>query len=228
MEILHLQFTRKQKFKNMKKLFIYSLLGLSILAANVKVQAQSAYETKVSYMKNDVSGYAADYNISKSELSDVAEAYFKEQLKTKSKKNKDFYMFQGINFQDIFGQEKGDLYYKVDGNKKSSKLILLVSKGYDNFVNGSSDAQVANNAKNFLNNFQKEIDKYLKSKLIEEQKELIKKAEKENKSLLEDQSRIEKKIKDMEQDLESKKKEISQKGADIEKLKARLEELQKL
>lgn len=225
--MLYLQFTRKQKFKNMKKLFIYSLLGLSILAANVKVQAQSAYETKISYMKNDVSGFAADYNISKSELSDVAEAYFKEQLKEKRKKNKDFYMYQGINFLDIFGQEKGDLYYKVEGNKKSSKLILLVSKGYDNFVNGSSDAQIANNTKNFLNNFQKEIDKYLKSKLIEEQKELIKKAEKENKSLLEDQSRIEKKIKDLERELESKKKEISQKGADIEKLKARLEELQK-
>lgn len=212
----------------MRKLSILILLSLGVLVGGKTVHAQKAYETSVKYLKNNVSGYAADFNIPKNDLAKIADEYFKGAVKGKRLKSKDYYLYRGINITEIFGQEKGDLYYKVEGNKKSSKLILLVSKGYDNFVNGSSDAQVATNTKNFLDNFQVEIDKFNKQKLINDQKELISKTEKEHKGLLQDQSKIEKKIQDLEKDLDHTKKKISDKTQEVEQQKVKLSELENI
>lgn len=212
----------------MKKLILSSFIAVAVALGSSQSFAQKAYETKVSYMKKDVEAFAADFNVSKDVLNKVAEQYFNDNIKGKRKKNKDFYMYQGINATDIFGTEKGDLYYKVTGNKKNAKLILLVSKGYDNFVSGGSDAQVAANAKNLLNNFEQQIEKYNKAQLIEEQKKLIAKTEKEHKSLISDQKRAEKKLEDQQKEIENLKKKVSNKADEIEDQKKKLDELSKL
>lgn len=201
------------------------IIGLCLLATCTFSQQESfarkAYETKVSYMKKDVEAFAADFNVSKDVLSNIAEQYFNENIKGKRKKNKDFYMYQGVNYQEIFGTEKGDFYYKVTGNKSSSKLIVLVSKGYDNFVSQANDQQIANNTKALLNNFEHHIEKYNKAQLIKAQQELINKTEKEKKNLEDEYQRTSKKLDDLQ-------KQIDKKGKEIDEQKAKLEELQKL
>lgn len=212
----------------MKKLIFSSIIAVAIAFGGHQSFAQKAYETKITYMKKNVEAFAADFNVSKTVLNKVAEQYFGENIKGRRKKNKDFYMYQGVNFTDIFGTEKGDLYYKVTGNKKNAKLILLVSKGYDNFVSGGSDAQVAENAKNVLNNFEHQIEKYNKAQLIDEQKKLIAKSEKDHKSLLQDQKRAEKKLEDQQKDIEKLQEKIAKKAEEIEAQKKKLEELSNL
>lgn len=209
----------------MKKILLSVWIGVSIAAFQNDALAQNAYETKVSYLKKDIAGYAADFNVSKEVLSKIVEQYFNENIKGKRKKSKDFYMFQGINMEAIFGAGKGDMYYKVEGNKKSAKLIILASKGYDNFVDQDADVQIASNAKNFLNNFSKQIEKYNKTQLIEQQKVLIKNTEKDQEVLIQEQRKTEKKIEDLQKELETLMKKVTEKNQEIEVHKVKLDEM---
>lgn len=210
----------------MKKIIIAASIAFATLMA-VDASAQNARETQVSYMKNNVTAFSADYNVPKKVLQEVAENYFKDNIKGKQLKSKDFRLFKGVNWETVLGQDKGDVYYKVEGKKNKSTLTLMVSKGYDNFVSGSSDAQVANNAKNFLNGFGDALLKYNKSQAIEDQKKLIEKTEKEHKGMESDQKKLEKKIADMQKELESMKKKVADKETEVKKEKSKLVEISK-
>jgi len=164
------------------------------------VFSQNVREVKVNYLKQEVNGYEADYNISKSDLSKIMENYFDKNIKGKRLKNKDFYQYKGVNWNKI-SLEKADVYYKVDGSKKTSKLIILVSKGYDNYVHSANDAEISNQIKSFFSEIQPEIDRYFLAQRIEEQKKIIKDLEKKQKDYLSEQQKLQKKLDEVNAEL---------------------------
>lgn len=209
----------------MKK-FVSIISFLSLIVISFPSFAQNVRETQISYLKQNVNGYVGEYKVSKSDMEKITENYFANAIKGKRLKNKNFYQFKGVNW-NVISLDKADVYYRVDGNKSTSTLTILVSKGYDNYISSSSDAQLSNELKAFFSDFNKEIDKYTLNQRIEEQKKLIQKLEKDHKDLLQEETRMKNKISDLEKDIQSNKNKYENKMAEIEKNKTILQELEK-
>ncbi|MCX6317739.1 MAG: hypothetical protein NTW29_10635 [Bacteroidetes bacterium] len=82
-----------------------------------------------------------------------------ENFKIKQDKN-DFSKISKIQFLQI-SRDFIDLYFKIEpviaNDKKAIKLTMLISKGYDNFVNNTVDTTISDNMNQFLESFFSEI-----------------------------------------------------------------------
>jgi hypothetical protein len=112
--------------------------------------------------------------------------HFSEAKLSKSSSASDgFKVFKGVVFQAITS-DKIDLYYKVEEKKPISRVYILTSKGYDNFMGAAQYPDVAANTIQFLNNFLNNVNAFKLMKDIEAQENAIKDAEKKSKSLQRD------------------------------------------
>lgn len=201
----------------MKNLLLKIAFSIALMGGiNYSAQAQNVRETSISYLKQNVNGYVGDYNVPKAELAKIAENYFSKNIKGKRLKNKDFYQYKGVNWS-VISLEKGDIYYKIDGNKKTSSMTILVSKGYDNYISSQTDAQLSNELKAFFTAFNQEVDKHFLEQRIADQKKVVAQLEKDHKNMLDEEKKLQKKIADIEKDINNNKKKYEEKAAEINK-----------
>ena len=208
-----------------KKVFTLVVLFMSGLFV-IQLQAQKVKETKISFNKSDVAAYSIEYNVSKSDLNKVAAQYFSKVINGKKSSESGFVMYKASSW-DAMPFDKGDIYYKVEGNKKTSTLIILVSMGYDNFVSSSIEPKVLAALSVFAPEFQKEIDAFQLNNKIEEQERRINSIEKEYKSKMKKERKYNKKIDKLNRKIAKNKKKYEALATEIDKQKQILEDLQK-
>ena len=191
--------------------------------------------TAISYNKTPQSGLMLElpYN------QDVAEGFIVDNLKkigydaeTKGslfwKKNKinDFYTFKGVRLEG--SSEPLDLYFKVDRKSKKQKdqsvIYLLMSKGGENFV-ASTEEEVYDAGKRFLNGFVEQSAVYKLDLDISTQENSVKEAEKKMNKLKDDESSISKKIDQLQNDLKKNREDQEKQQQTIENELKKLEEL---
>jgi len=200
----------------MKKIL---LLGLIIIGTKI-ISAQS-YEGKVEYQKKDDDALIIEFPYPPS----VVEAAIidkMEKLGNKGKEVKGFRTYKAISISEI-SSEKLDYMIKVDRKSRKEKdesIVYLVIKTGEGDV---SDSRIRDNAKSFLNNLTPQVEAFNLERGIQDQEEILKKAEKKYKSLEDDQETIEKKIARLEKDLEENKSDQEKQRQEIEKQKEVLE-----
>lgn len=117
--------------------------------------AQNAQESKVTLLKAEQPCVTSSYSVSE----DLLDQAWTEKLATYKIRKGDrvkggYRVYKGVNIPEI-SPDKIDLYAITTGGKNESKLTILVSKGYDNFVNSQSDSATVRGMINLLNNMDK-------------------------------------------------------------------------
>jgi hypothetical protein len=106
--------------------------------------------------------------------------------------------YKGVTFSEI-SSDKVDLYAKVEkGSNNTSVVYMAVSKGYNNFANGTTDSSIKQNLKNFLQSFIKDANSYAADVDIRNQINEVMKDEKSYQRLLDEQKDLQKKKSNIE------------------------------
>jgi peptidoglycan hydrolase CwlO-like protein len=100
---------------------------------------------------------------------------------------------------------------------------MAVSKGYDNFANGTTDSLLIANIKTFLESFIKDADYHSADIGIGAQQEEVTKDEKAYQQLVNEQQELQKKVRTMEGRIQEIQNELTAKRDSIDKKKAMLE-----
>ncbi len=138
-----------------------------------------------------MNGFVATSKFERASVEEVIAGKLKDAGIKKHKKKKKFYVYKGISLPEI-SPSKIDLYYKVSKKKHKSKIYLVASKGYDNYITSATDATGATNITNFLSKIDEEANRNEEIKKkeqevktmdenIRKEKDAIKKAEDEKK-----------------------------------------------
>ncbi len=110
----------------------------SIMLAPGMVKSQVVNESAIKIGKTPANGFVAISRNSKADLIDILKDQLgAEGLKKHGRKHK-FTDYKGVVWH-VTGANRVDLYYKVTGNKKRSKVYFIASKGYDNYITSATD-----------------------------------------------------------------------------------------
>jgi hypothetical protein len=182
--------------------------------------SQDISETNISFMDGKQNAIEATYNFSEDVMETVVKNVLEKKSIKKTKNTKGYSLYEGAIFGEL-SSDKIDFYIKVDGNKTSTKIIILISKGYNNFVSESSDPSTVKNVKKLCKEFNvNAIEEHL-NREITKQEEVIKDAEKKyNKSVS--------KGKDLLKDKEDIIKKIGENSEEQKTMKANIEEQNKI
>ena len=203
-----------------KVVFLFSAMMVA-----VSVFSQSATEETVKYNKMSVPGVSfvtADYDVKVTAA--ALKARLEKDARLKGTNVNGFRFYQAQPFAE-FGALNYDIYVKVatTGKKKDLKTViyLLVSKGNENFESAAKDPELTANMKNFLNNF---VATYLRQydteQKIQNWGKIIKKLEKENKSLLSNREKLKKQTEENEKAISKNQTELQKAKSALNSLKA--------
>ena len=150
------------------------------------------------------------------------------KLGYKGKATKGFTMYRSVSMPEI-GPGTYDLYFAMDKKSRKEKdvtsITMLISKGNENFVTDSADAQVISNGKVFLENLVTGVAAYDLEQQISSQEGLIKKEERKLKTYGDEADDMQKRKRKLEQQIEQNIKDQSAQEREIQKQKEFLETL---
>lgn len=213
----------------MKKIFLISLLALFTSMAAFAQKAGEASE-KTPLGQNgpaiviELEGQAKN-------VEDVLAEKFK---KLKSSKTKGFVAMEGQIFTEI-SPDMMDIYYKVDKkNDNEAKVIMFLSKGYNNWMTSSANPAEVGNAKKMLETLVAEVRKYELGIAIAAQEKVLDGATKDQEKLVKEGENLVKEHQKLEEELAKNKEnqELNKKSQEdqkkvIEEEKKVLDELKK-
>ena len=143
-----------------------------------------------------------------------------ELLGYKGKDSKGYTVYKSVKMPEL-GNDAYDLYFMADRKsrreKENSTLTLMLSKGFDSFVADSSDSNLMNNAKKYLDSITNVIVAYDLEQQIIAQEDAVKKADKKSANLIDDGVSLEKKRKNIEQDIADNRKNQASQLVEVEK-----------
>lgn len=206
----------------MKKLFtIFAVIGLAAV-----LKAQVTEGTAV-FNRVEQPAVIAEFNYSP----EVVEAVLMDDMKYrgfgKGSETKGFHKFEGILFPYLSG-DKIDLYFKVsEKNKEKGKSVVsvLVSKGSDMFISSAYEPAIMDSTKSYLKGFTEAFDQKKLDFDIQDQLEVVTKAEKKYQNLVGDGESMVTKLKNLEADIEKNKQEQAKQKAALDKEKQLLDTL---
>ncbi len=206
----------------MKKLTL-SLLALGIYMASM-AQTQSS---RVEYQKISRPALVNEVPFSAKTIENAIEDTLKK-MGYKGTSSKDFTVYKGVRMPSL-GPDSYDIYFMVEKksrrDKDNSTVTMMISKGYDAFVDESVDASVVSNGKNFLNNLRDIVSAYDLEQQIAAQMGEVKSAEKKSDNLEEEGRDLEKKKRKLEEQIDKNEKDQKEQKQEIEKQKQILEVL---
>jgi hypothetical protein len=207
----------------MKKVFLAAAFIAIVAFGNAQ-----AIETQAEYNKTKQTAGMVEYTVDASMAEDILTEDLKSKGFGKGKSTKGYKLYQGINFNEI-SADKIDLYIKAEKKSKKEKdktiITMLVSKGYDNFINATTDPKALAAILVYLNNLKPKLDLGNLDAQIKEQEEIFAKAEKKQANYVDDLSDLEKKKRNIEEDIVKKKADIEAQKAEVEKQRIALEAL---
>ena len=211
----------------MNKLF--RTLTIAALAVTAHTSfAQNAHEGRVKFMKGDQNAIIADYDLPKEVVEDALKERLEKAGLGKKSSEKGFMVYKGTMWTEV-SADKLDVYAKVEGKGDKATIVMLVSKGYDNFISGASDAEKVQKVQTFLNSFLKDAKAYQLRLAIAAQEEVVKKADRTRKEsgedgdkLMKDKEKIEKQIAENKTDQEKKQGGLDSEKKKLDELKAQV------
>lgn len=204
--------------KKSNKLFSLSYLVSAIICTflfqHVNGFSQEIKETSVSFMDGKQTAIEAKYSYSEDVMETVVKNVLEKKKIKKTKSTKGYNLYQSVIFDELTS-DIIDFYIKVDGNKTSTTVTILISKGYNNFISSASDASTLKNTKNLCKEFNvNAIEEHL-NREIAKQEEVIKDASKKltksvekGKDLVKDKEEIIKKIAENSEEQKALKTEL--------------------
>lgn len=206
----------------MKHLVKTGMIALLTWIATPALTHAQAGEAAVSYNKTQANGYVVNVDGDKAILSASLEDHFKQIFKSKSSTSKGYKTFKAVNWPEV-STDKLDVYYKVDGKKGKNTVTLLVSKGYDNFISGTSDPHIAEGVKSFMNTIQgKTVSASIANAVAAAQK-VVDNAQKDYDKVAKKESELRKSKEKIEKDLLNQQKDLADKEKSLNQAKAKLE-----
>ncbi len=209
----------------MKKAIFSTICLITIFC--LKGFSQDINETTVSFMDGKQNAVEAKYNFSEDIMETVVERVLEKKKIKKTKSTKGYDLYQGVVFEDLTS-DKIDFYIKVDGNKTSSTITILISKGYNNFITSSTDVSTIKNTKSLCKEFNiNAIEEHL-NREIAKQEEKIKEAEKKynksvekGKDLVKEKEKIVKKIGENSEEQKTNKDDLEEQKKILGTLKSK-------
>ncbi|MBK8712658.1 MAG: hypothetical protein IPL97_12425 [Niastella sp.] len=149
----------------------------------------------------------------------------------KSSSSKGFTVFKGVRLTEL-GPDSYDLYFSAERvsrrDKDNSTLTLLISKGFDAFINEADDATLITNAVAYMNGLRDVVAAYDLEQQIADQENAVKKAEKKDSNLKDEAEDLQKKKSKIESDIArnikdkaDQEKEVANQKQILETLKAK-------
>ncbi|MFI5132732.1 MAG: hypothetical protein ACHQEB_00265 [Chitinophagales bacterium] len=196
------------------------------------VASAQAYEGSVEYDKKKQTAVIIEYAYSP----DATEGAFVQKLekmgyRAKEAKgiftsDKGFRNYKAAVVSDVSNTSM-DYVVKVERKSRKDKdvsvLYLILLKDGNNAL--STDDDLKDKAKSFLNNLAPEVEAFNLELQIKDQEDVVSKAEKKLKNLKDDQASMEKKIKNLQDDLKTNGTDQEKTQQDIENQKVALEAL---
>lgn len=204
----------------MKKLIIF----LTLCMVNVYVSAQSR-STKIDYQKVSRPAIENDVPFPVKTVEQAIEDTF-TKMGYKSTSSKGFTVYKGVRLPEL-GPDSYDIYFMVDKksrkDKENSTVTMMVSKGFDAFVDESTDGKLAANSKIYLDSLRNTLASYDLEQQILAQEEEVKDAEKKSQRLQDDGKDLAKKMRKLEEEIADNTKEQEKQLKEVEKQKQILE-----
>ncbi len=201
------------------------LLILVILAFMPSVSgAQGAHEGLIRFSKADRPGTVADYPYSKEVVAEALRSHFEHVGLGGSKSEKGFATYIGTNWTEI-SPDKVEVYYKVDGKGNQSTVMMIVSKGYDNYVSSASDPAMEAKVKAFLDGLKPDIDAVQLRMNVAAQEDAVRRAEKSYKDADEDGNRLTRKKEDIDKQIADNAAEKQKRGDALAAEKSKLDQM---
>lgn len=207
----------------MQNLIVF--LGFAFLLVNAKTNAQSTQETTVKFDKNNVSALVTEYKRPESVMEDALKLQLDKEGLGKYDKKKGYQAYTNITWRRT-GTYSLDLYFKVDGNKNKSTITVLVSKGYNNFINSVSDPEIINKIKEFLNGLESTAYDVQFALDVEAQQEIVADAEKtynrslsDSTDLVRERQKLENRILQQSSDVQAKRQELKKNRQKLDAMK---------
>lgn len=208
----------------MKKILSIAILFCLSLFTASKLHAQEVSEANIKFAKMERPGFLATYPYSKGIVENALRSRLEKAGLGKPKSQKSFASYQGVNWTEVASGQV-DVYWKVDANSKdnNSTIIMLVSKGYDNYIGTTSDATVAAAIKNFLNSLSPDIKSGQLMADIGAQEEIVRKAEKEYKDVDEEGNKLAREKERIEKQMAENATEKAKRGESLSTERTKLE-----
>lgn len=206
-----------------------------MLFAIINVASAQASVTTASYNKTSQPALKLELPYSEDVCEDFILANLKKtgyDVETKGKlfwkqnKLNGYYTFQDVRLDGL--DHSVDLYFKVDQKGRKSKeesiIYMLIGRGEDYFIS-SSDDNVYNAAKNFMNGFVDESAAFKLDLDIKNQEATIKDAEKKLEKLKDNEKDMNKKIEQLQKDVKKNQEDQKDQEKAIENEKKKLVDL---
>ena len=209
--------------------FSHRLFGALIAALLLMPQfamAQTAQSVQIRYSKADQPGLAITFPYSENIVETAVRNRMDREEVGKRRSSKGFDYYRAEKWGDISANHV-DIYTKVDGNRSSSTVNLLVSKGYDNFVSGTIDEVMYKRMQDFLTSLKTDIDLVVLQEAIKAQEEAVKEKEKAVRNALDEESKLAKQKEAVEKAIEAQQKEKANTARLLADEQAKLAEMQK-
>lgn len=140
----------------------------------------------------------------------------------KGKESKGFTLYRNVSTQEL-GPGNYDLYIAMDKRSRKDKdvttVTMLMSRGNENFVSDSADAQLIANGKKFLENLVTGTTAYDLEQQILAQAEVIKKEERRLKNYGDEADDMQKRKRKLEQQIIQNQKDQDAEVKEIERQK---------
>ncbi len=194
----------------MKKLIltIASIAVTSILFAQIQTNASNQYYNNQNEYYNaqlpidikSVSGpnkevvnvFYITFNYPSQSIENaIVERLKKEGLEGKKMKN-NFFAFKGVKYNYLWNRTF-DFYISVIGSQNAGTVNLLMSQGYDNFID-TNDYEIQKRVSDWLTGLDIDIQRYIHSQTLNGEIKEYEEAQKELKKLNKEKSKIESKI----------------------------------
>lgn len=197
---------------------------------------QDANKSEIEFNGGKYSGYTIQYNASPDIVEEAIKQQFK-QLGTKAKETKGFMVYRNVVLTSIDPSKPLDAFIKVERKSKKEKDLAIVyfiatSAGEIPEEKLKSDAAAkyagissVENSGAFLTNLKPDVVQGVYEKDLADQQNQVKKEEKTLANLVDDQGDLEKKLKKLQNDIEYNKKAQERQTAEVEKAKAKLNDL---
>lgn len=150
------------------------------------------------------------------------------KLGYKGKSNKGYLVFKAVRLPEI-GPDMLDLYFDASRKSRREKDItvvtLLVSSGYEKFIGDTTNLQVVNNAKQWLNTFPEAVAAYDLEVQISDQEAAWKKAEKKLNNLSDDSADLQRKLVKLQKEIEENTAQQASQRTEVDRQLQVLEQL---
>ena len=163
----------------MKKLLVLSIALISSLALFAQERSLSGaipeIKTALGDNKDLVNLYTITLPYSAENIKTALHARLKtEGIKGKKSKN-NFYAFKGVKYT-LLWDNTCDIYVSITGNKESGNVNLIISQGYDNYIDPYQDTVTTQKAFKWLRGVDRVVYEYVHNQTLathqKEQKEI--------------------------------------------------------